>query len=1015
MSQLEQLKNGIMTGFIDRTASSLEEYQPKLLVNDYGAGKKVLTSIIGELTKCEEFFFSVAFVTNSGVATLINTLQELEAAGIHGKIIASQYQNFTEPRALTRLSKLNNIDLRIVTEKNLHTKGYIFKRKSSYSLIVGSSNLTGNALSYNQEWNLKVSSSLDGGIITNVLSEFGRLFSGATPVNDQWIEEYCKIYSDPFIQKGKLNYGNSNENDNVSSDLETGAALPKAYNYGAENGLTNAKNRKDVFLMDQTHREELQTGKNDNDPVKFLSVISPNKMQVNALQSLERLREDGKDKALLISATGTGKTYLSAFDAKKFEPKRFLFVVHRENIARAAMETFRRVFGNSKSMGLLSGNSKEYETEFIFSTMQTMSKLEILSKFHKETFDYIVIDEAHHLGAESYKRIIEYFKPLFLLGMSATPERTDQYDIFKQFDHNIAYEIRLHTALEENMLSPFHYYGISDIMVDGQLVDDDTGFNDLVSSERVNQIIHYANFYNCDHGRVKGLIFCSRKLEAQQISKELNLNGYRTIALDGESSESLREQSINRLESDEADHLDYIFTVDIFNEGVDIPSVNQIIMLRPTQSAIVFVQQLGRGLRKTAGKEYLTVIDFIGNYSNNYLVPIALYGDNSYNKDTIRRLVTSSSSFLPGASTVNFDFIAKQRIFDAIDAAKVNSYKDLKNDYKLLKYKVGHIPSMMDFVQYGSRDPYAYVVKDGSYYAFVAKQENDLSQQLSRSYEKLLEFFAKEVCNGKRIDDIVLLKMLVERASVNIQAFKAYLSSNYQIFQSSDTYKSVLANLNGQFMKLQDRKKYGIEEILLQQNDEIVKTPWFSQIVSDVVFKHALLDVIDYAIDKYRKMHVQSTYSNGFLLYQKYSRKDVCRILNWKNDESSTVYGYRIKYDTCPIFVTYSKTDTISSSINYEDYFINNTQLNWMTRNGIRMESNETRQLMNYNNGLRILLFIKKSDAESTDFYYMGDMKPFEFSETTIKNDAGRTLPIVNVKFNMEIPVEDNLYNYLHQ
>ena len=296
----------------------------------------------------------------------------------------------------------------------------------------------------------------------------------------------------------------------------------------------------------------------------------------------------------------------------------------------------------------------------------------------------------------------------------------DGFDIFKQFDYNIAYEIRLHRALEENMLCPFHYYGITDVSIDDQLLSDKNAFLQLTNEERVKRIIEKAEFYGADDGVIRGLIFCNSNKVSYELSRRFNQKGYKTIALSGENNETERENAIKRLETDNlSEKLDYIFTVDIFNEGVDIPRVNQIIMLRPTQSAIIFVQQLGRGLRKLFNKEYLTVIDFIGNYNNNYLVPIALYGDTSYNKDHIRKLISNNSSMIPGASTINFDKIAKEQIFKALDNANLQLHRDLKNDYDLLKYKLGRIPMMMDFIEHSSRDPELYANYSRSYFNFV--------------------------------------------------------------------------------------------------------------------------------------------------------------------------------------------------------------------------------------------------------------------------------------------------------
>ncbi|MGL5058212.1 MAG: DEAD/DEAH box helicase, partial [Fusobacteriaceae bacterium] len=417
-----------------------------------------------------------------------------------------------------------------------------------------------------------------------------------------------------------------------------------------------------------------------------------------ALKKLDELVESGENKALIISATGTGKTYLSAFHVKKFNPKKFLFIVHRENIAKAAKKTFQNIFGDEKTMGLYSGNKKGTE-DYLFSTVQTLSKQEHLNKFHPEYFDYIVIDETHRVAAESYQKIIKYFKPKFLLGMTATPERTDNCDIFKEFDHNVAYEIRLQRALEEEMLVPFHYYGVTDIETDNEINEEKRVFNYIPKNERVDKIIEKAELYGCDNGDIRGLVFCSKIESAIYFSNEFNKRGYRTLSLSGANTIEERESAITRLQTSSFEKLDYIFTVDIFNEGIDIPKINQIIMLRGTESHIVFIQQLGRGLRKSKDKDYLTVIDFIGNYKNNYLIPIALFGETSYNKDNLRSLMVKGNSMLPGSSTVNFDEISKERIFHSIDQSKINQKSNLLEEYKFLKAKLGRSPMMVDFLE----------------------------------------------------------------------------------------------------------------------------------------------------------------------------------------------------------------------------------------------------------------------------------------------------------------------------
>ena len=372
-------------------------------------------------------------------------------------------------------------------------------------------------------------------------------------------------------------------------------------------------------------------------------------MQRAFIYELLKLINEGNDRALLISATGTGKTYASAFAMRELGFKRVLFLVHRNQIAKQAKTSFEKVFGSKIRAGIVSGNQHDYDVDFVFATVQTLSKMENLQKFSKDYFEACIYDEAHHTSAESFKRVMDYFTPQFILGMTATPDKRDDNvegrNIYEIFNHNIAYEIRLQQAMEEDLLCPFHYFGITDLQMisdEGKTKEEQLeNFRYLTSDERVRYVMEQAKYFGYSGERVKGLIFCSRIEEARELSRKFNEHGWRTMALSGADSEEARARAIERLTMDvqtqEDDYLDYLITVDIFSEGTDIVEVNQVIMLRPTQSPIVFIQQLGRGLRKADGKEYVVILDFIGNYKNNFMIPIALSGERSYNKDNIRR------------------------------------------------------------------------------------------------------------------------------------------------------------------------------------------------------------------------------------------------------------------------------------------------------------------------------------------------------------------------------------------
>lgn len=961
-------KESLYTGFIDKAILSDVAYQPELLVNQKEPPKKILTTLLNELSKCSEFYISVAFVTTSGIATIINQLKELEERGVRGQVLVSQYLNFTQPEALKRLMQFNNIELRILVSGNAHAKGYIFKNSTHYNLIVGSSNLTANALSTNKEWNLKLSALDESGLVNNVLQEFQSDFANATVVNDQFLESYEALYHEQFILRKRFR----------------------------EQGL------------------------------EIIETISPNPMQEEALLNLSLLRTGSKNKALIISATGTGKTYLSAFDAKNFNPKKLLFVVHRQTIARDALKTFKKVFGNSRTMGMYSASIKDMHCDFIFSTVQTISKQNYLEQFEKDHFDYIIIDETHRSATDSYTRILNYFTPKFLLGMTATPERTDGNNIFEQFDHNIAYEIRLNRAMEENMLSTFHYYGVTDLMIDDKAIRNKSDFNLLVSEERVNRIIEQSKFYGTDNGIIRGLIFCSRKEEAKELSKLLNLKGLKTQALTGDNSEEERARAISCLESNYLNEkLDFIITVDIFNEGIDIPKINQIIMLRPTESAIIFIQQLGRGLRKSEEKGYLTVIDFIGNYENNYLIPIALYGDSSYNKDTIRKLITEGSRMIPGASTINFDQITKERIFQSIDLANMQLLADLKKDYNLLKFRLGRIPMMMDFIENGSRDPFLFVDYAKSYFNFIKKVDQSYSEELSKIEIKLLELFSKEINNSKRVEESVILGFLIENSELPVERLKNYISDRYGYIVSDETIKSCIINLNFEFVREKRNRQlvpvkdiYDLDIVSIPNNTFYLSNS-FKQLLNNRLFKVFLLDSIQYSVFQFDKSFKIEHWHNGFLLYNKYSRKDVFRILNSsENPVAQNVGGYLVSADNsnCPIFVNYHKEENISESTKYVDEFINRSEFDWMSKSNRRIESKDVQSILGNKGEIRLPLFIKKNNDEGADFYYMGEMRPhlYMIEQSYIFNDKGGKVPVVKIRFNVAPVVSESMYNYIN-
>lgn len=945
-----QLHEALQFGFIDKDKFKETLNAPKVLINNQEERQFVLTDIQEELSNCIHFKFSVAFVTQSGIALIKSQLSDLAAKNIKGEILISPYLDFNDPLALLELLKLENVKVRVSPEQiQLHSKFYLFDHNYKQVLISGSSNLTGNALKKNYEWNIKLTSTENSALVHATRKEFQRVWDLSSDLTEEWIKLY-KLRRKIPIQLVRL--------------------------------------------------EEEQ-------PVEFTGKIFPNEMQKNALRGLSTVRENGAQKALVISATGTGKTYLSAFDVEQVNPNRVLFIVHREQILSKSLESYQRVLGFDSDQACIYKPGVDIsDKKYVFAMIQTLSRSEHLSKFDPTLFDYILIDEVHKAGAASYKNVMDYFKPKFLIGMTATPERTDGQNIYELFDYNLAYEIRLQEALDNDLLCPFIYYGVSDILVDGELINENSSFSNLVSTERVKHILKKIDYYGHNGEKVKGLVFCSRKKEALELSNQFNLNGIRSKALTGEDSAQVRNDTVKELENGQ---LEYIFTVDIFNEGIDIPSINQVVMLRNTQSSIIFVQQLGRGLRKHDTKEFVTIIDFIGNYKNNYLIPIALFGDQSMNKDSYRREVREAN-LIKGLTTINFEEIAKEQIFKSISNTTLSSMKILRDSYIEVKNKIGQEPYLIDFLKNNSIDPLVFFENNQfKQYGDVLNKFSDESILLNEIERKYLEYITFEYLNGKRKHELLLLEQLVKYDGQIEKSYFINLLSKQNQSTDNVIIQSVERTLSLKFLKAQEQKRFGtIPLVQLENNIYILNKDVSESLKENSDFSALFCDVIKTGLIK------SELYPEIFTIGQKYSRREVLKLLNTKKDEPPlNIGGYKIDKDTntCPIFVTYHKSDEINDSIKYEDTLVNHSLLKYYSKNKRTLNSPDVKQMINSNqNGLRMELFIIKNDNEGGEFYYLGQLNYIENSAKEILKNGDT---VVEMLYSLSCPVETKLYDYL--
>lgn len=623
--------------------------------------------------------------------------------------------------------------------------------------------------------------------------------------------------------------------------------------------------------------------------------------------------------------------------------------------------------------------------------------------------------------------------------MTASPERTDGFNIYDLFDNNIAHEIRLQEALEEDLLCPFHYFGISDVEFDNGEIDDEfKDFNLLASNKRVNYLIEKSEFYGYSGDRRKALVFCSSKKEAKLLSKEFNKRGYMSVALTGDDSQDKRLEAIDRLTNDKnPDKLEFIFTVDIFNEGVDIPEINQVLLVRPTESPIIFIQQLGRGLRKYQNKEYVVIIDFIGNYKNNFMIPIALSGDRSYDKDKIRKFLMEGNKLIPGPSSINFDEISKKHIYESINNSSFSKIVVFKEKYNNLKNKLGRIPLLYDFAINGEFNPEIILnhSKFDSYHNFLDYVDDDYKSTLSDGEVASLKFISKKLIKGIRPHEFVILSCLKFNNYFTVNTVEKYLKEEYGLSNQFNSIKHAINYLSMNFYRKETSDDYQANTVTsfvskdktmdyeniffnfdkkayndLENNKDYKFTisPDFKSSLTNPVYLNHFEDAIKYGLFKYSHIYQDE---NKFKLYEKYSREDVLRLLNWERFmNAQNVGGYKVKYNTCPIFVTYNKKEDISETINYEDQFISKQLFSWMSRNNRKVSSSELASIVNYTD-LDIELFIQKNNDEGIEFYYIGKLTPLGHNQLYREIDDKKQ-SIVNFKFKINTEVKDELYSY---
>lgn len=899
-----------------------------------------LERIKENLRECCSFAFSVSFIKKAGLELLYKDIEAALVRGVEGRIITSTYQNFTDVESLKRFLMLQesypkfkcHLDFESLHDEGYmtigyHSKGYYFEFVEDSELVVGSSNITRHALLKNVEWDLVVRDIKENMVFSQMLTEFEDKWLNTFDLDNELISKYVN----------KLNY---------------------------------AIERWDMDY--ESHPEN----------------VTPNYMQRKAMKELNRYRTMGIRKALIVAAAGSGKTYLAAFDARNFNPSKLLYIVHEGSILKKSLETFQEVFGNDVTYGIYNKDNKDIDADFLFAGNIILSQN--LEMFRPDDFDYIILDECHHATAESYKKIINYFKPEFMVGLTATPERMDNEDVFELFDTNVPFELRLRDAIINDLVVPFHYYGIRDRLVD-------YGLNKTQERKMISQL---ASVEHCAYikdrieehrptGKLKALAFCRNITHARMMAEELQEQGYHTAYLTGKNSVGERIKAYNDLQNDSAE-LEILCTVDILNEGVDIPGCNMIMFLRPTESSTVFIQQLGRGLRKYDNKSYVTMLDFIGNsYKRSVQIAFAM-GSLAENFVMEKRLMKSLVSDNFSALGLNrygveikFDEESQNEIIKYIEEENFNSKHYMEQDYYNFKkyinseYPPRHMdylnndcaPDLMRFMQIKIDGR-----KTGCYYSFL---QGIAESDLPIFDDKQIEFI-------KYMSSLLPLVRKHEYVAINKLIDGQCTKEEFEAFLMQEVEKCTADEIE-HTLRFMDKKG------AIRAADEFISL----NVRLDDQLKEYLKDLIAYGITQY-----DITYRNSekFILWHDYRMNQVqLKLLKDPDHNQKGTYFYG---DEAIVFASLKKDASVEERLNYKDRFLEPNVFQWECENNISQRDLQALRMCKY-----VHLFVRKVESEhgiQLPFTYVGEG---EFTNERPQEKNGTYL--------YDIPMKAELPEYL--
>ena len=946
----------------------------ELIINEKAKFRNFFIYLKQELLNCKKFYFIVSFIRYSGIQLLISTLDKLEKQGIQGEIITSVYLNITDSKALRKLLSYKNIKVKIYnnSSESFHTKAYLFEKEKYHSVVIGSSNISQSALYSAEEWNVKLTDSSFFNIYGKSLNQFEKLWHSneAIELTQDFIDEYEKYKKSVNVQN--------------------------------------------TFDYRKTKIEQ------ENEFV-------PNSMQKRVLQKLKETRINGNKKGLVISATGTGKTYLAAMDIKQFfeinsntENKlfeindkksktsniKFLFIAHREELLENAINVFSKILKIDKNeFGRIYGGLKEIDKSIIFSSIQSLRNC--YNEFKPSFFDYVIVDEFHHSMSDSYLKTLSYFNPKFLLGLTATPKRMDGKDILSLCDYNVVDEIGIKEALEEDLIVPFHYFGVNDYTINYDNIPYKNGnynekilLENLLLNTRTDYIVEKINKFGFDGDELSAVAFCQNIEHAFFMKEEFSKKGYKSAVITANTSSNERSEILEKFKNKK---IEILCVVDILNEGIDIPTINLLLFLRPTMSSTIFIQQIGRGLRKAKNKDFVTIIDFIGNHKKDYLL-INYFSSEVGNKDTlftkkekIINEIKNQFSNIPKSCYVELDRICQNRIIEKIEKINFSSKNILKEMY--LDYKVEIGKSEDEFLQIADFDTNIELfqelcLKMHSFYnaqlqfedSKIFKNENE-KNPLNTTEIEFLEYLEKKItlvepftfliidylATGKEyINNSDLLNKYKGFFDIKRNFEKHYLLNRNRIFEELIEDEILEKNLYGykfskKYKNLFSNKKLNEKNNMKSQQKE-----------NKLNFINRLKQLIHLGLNEFKRNDLDEFNENILISYKEYKRVELQILLDSKVPKGSWRAGYaNTDKDIC-LFATIDKTHIFQENLKYDNSLFADDIIQWISQPKTSHNSSVGQMFIHHKEkGFKVHIFIRKyafmNGNKTNPFIYLGN------------------------------------------